>query len=182
MNCVGWRRRPDRTFVLDSKVNDLQGSDIYRINALIKNVKLDQPRAILKYTSSSFPLFPAGERGRPRSNGERLHNGTLSLVGWSDAAYGDLSQNGKCRLGYLIGVMFSSLSGPCHILQWTSKFTRELVKSSLGGGSVCLRRDDRPYDPFATVLWTLLSYFPWFSWNGRLRKSAYAFGKSGNGN
>ena len=27
----------------------------------------------------------------------------------------------------------SSLTGPCHVLQWASKFTRKLVKSSLGG-------------------------------------------------
>ena len=116
--------RPDicaRLAQLASKVNDLQGSDIYRINALINNVKIDQPRAVLKYASSSLPLFPAGpdRKGRPRSNGERLHSGTLSLAGWSDAAYGNLSQNGQCRLGYFIGIMSSSLSGPCHVLQWT---------------------------------------------------------------
>ena len=29
--------------------------------------------------------------------------------------------------------MSSTLNGPCHILQWASKFTRKLVKSSLGG-------------------------------------------------
>ena len=29
--------------------------------------------------------------------------------------------------------MFSNLGGPCHLLQWTSKLTRRLVKSSLGG-------------------------------------------------
>ena len=46
---------------------------------------------------------------------------------------GDLSQNGKCRLGCLIGITSSSLSGPCHVAQWTSKFARKLVKSSLGG-------------------------------------------------
>ena len=62
-----------------------------------------------------------------------MHGGAMSLVGWSDAAYGDLTKNGKCRLGYLIGLMSSALSGPCHVLQWTSKFTRKLVKSSLGG-------------------------------------------------
>ena len=62
-----------------------------------------------------------------------MQSSTLSLVGWSDAAYGDLLQNGRCRLGYLSGIMASSLSGPCHVLQWTSKFTRKLVKSSLGG-------------------------------------------------
>ena len=130
--------RPDicaRLAQLASKVNDLQGSDIYRINALIKNAKIDQPRTILKYASSSFPLFPArsDRKGRPRSYGERLRTGTLSLAGWSDAAYGDLSRNGKCRLGFLVGIMSSSLTGPCHVLQWASKFTRKLVKSSLGG-------------------------------------------------
>ena len=120
---------------LASKVDDLQGSDIYRINALIKTAKSGQPRAVSKYASSSFPLFPAGldSKGRPRSNGERVRSSTLSLVGWSDAAYGDRSQNGKCRLGYLIGIMSSFLSGPCHVLPWASKFTRKLVKSSLGG-------------------------------------------------
>ena len=40
---------------------------------------------------------------------------------------------GKCRLGYLIGVMSPNLCGPCHIIQWASKFARKLVKSSLGG-------------------------------------------------
>ena len=29
--------------------------------------------------------------------------------------------------------MSTDLCGPCHIIQWTSKFTRKLVKSSLGG-------------------------------------------------
>ena len=62
-----------------------------------------------------------------------MHGGTLSLVSWSDAAYGDLSQNGKCRPGYLIGITPSSLSGPRNVLQRASKFTRRLVKSSLGG-------------------------------------------------
>ena len=94
--------RPDicaRLAQLASKVNDLQGSDIYRINALIENAKIDQHLTVLKYASSSVPLFPAGpdRKGRPRSNGERLHSGTLSLVGWSDAAYGDLSQNRNIR-------------------------------------------------------------------------------------
>ena len=79
-----------------------------------------------------FP--PRGDKlGRFRAEGELLHRGSLTLVGWSDAAYGKLSEDGRCRLGYIIGLMSSSLSGPCHVLQWTSKFTRKLVKSSLGG-------------------------------------------------
>ena len=52
---------------------------------------------------------------------------------WQGPGDLDLSQNGKCRLGYLIGITSSPLTGPCHVLQWTSKFTRKLVKSSLGG-------------------------------------------------
>ena len=116
-------------------MSDLQGSDVYRINDLIKTVKVRQLRAILKFASSSFPLIPSGPdtKGRHRAREERLQEGTLTLAGWSDATYGDLSQNGKCRLGYLIGITSSSLTGPCHVLHWTSKFTRKLVKCSLGG-------------------------------------------------
>ena len=54
-------------------------------------------------------------------------------MGWSDAALGTHGQDGRCRLGYLVGLMSSTLTGPVHILQWTSKFTRKHVKSSLGG-------------------------------------------------
>ena len=122
--------RPDicaRLAQLASKVNEIQGSDSYRINSLMKTVKIGQPRAVLKYASSPYPLFPAGldTRGRRRTRGEKVHGGTLSLVGWADAACGDLSQRGKCRLGYLIG--------PCRVSQWTSKFTHKLAKGSLGG-------------------------------------------------
>ena len=55
------------------------------------------------------------------------------LVGWSDAAFGTHTQDGRCRLGYIIALMSSTLTGPVHILQWASKFTRKRVKSSLGG-------------------------------------------------
>ena len=107
--------RPDicaRLAQLATKVNELQGSDIYRINALFKAVEIDQPRAVLKYASSSSPLFPAGsdKKGRHRVNGGKAHGGTLPLVGWSDAAYGKLSEDGRCRLGYIIGLTSSSLS------------------------------------------------------------------------
>ena len=57
----------------------------------------------------------------------------MSLAGAPDAACGYLSMNGKCRLGYLIGIMSSPhMTGPRHVPQWTSKFTRKLVKSRLG--------------------------------------------------
>ena len=48
----------------------------------------------------------------------------MLLAGWPDAAFGTHGQDGRCRLGYLIGLMSSTLTGPVHIPQWTSKFTR----------------------------------------------------------
>lgn len=62
-----------------------------------------------------------------------IHNGTMSLVGWSDAAFGGQPSLGKCRLGFVTGIMSSTLSGPCYIIQWTPKFPREIAKSILGG-------------------------------------------------
>ena len=35
--------------------------------------------------------------------------------------------------GDVVGLTSSALSGPCRLLQWASKFTRKLVRSSLGG-------------------------------------------------
>ena len=147
--------RPDicaRLAQIASRVNELKGSDIYRINDLIKTVKIWQPRTVLKYASSPFPLFrPESDRlGRNCTRGEKMHGGAMSLVGWSDAAYGDLTKTGKCRLGYLIGLMSPSLNGPCHVLRRTSKFTRKLVESSLGG-EVYMALLREFYTPFAKV-------------------------------
>ena len=41
--------------------------------------------------------------------------------------------DGRCLLGYVIGLMSSTLKGPCNILKKTSKFARNMAKSSLGG-------------------------------------------------
>ena len=57
----------------------------------------------------------------------------MTLAGRSDAAYGDQSTGGRCRLGYVTGLMSSTLKGPCRILQWASRFTRKMVESRLGG-------------------------------------------------
>ena len=84
--------------------------------------------------------------------------GAMSLAGRPDAAYRDSSREGRRRLGYVIGLMSPSPSGPCHILQRTSKFTRRLVKSSLGGrvyalsemvGDITLLREF--YPPFLDI-------------------------------
>ena len=52
----------------------------------------------------------------------------MSLVGWSDAALGGRSTEGKSRVGFVIGLKSSSFSGPFHILQWKSKFARKFIK------------------------------------------------------
>ena len=61
-----------------------------------------------------------------------MRSGSMSLGGWSDAAYGGQSTGGECRLGYVIGLASSTLSGPRYISQWTSKFNRKLEGSSPG--------------------------------------------------
>ena len=71
--------------------------------------------------------------GDARHREETIHGNAMTLAAWSDAAYVDQSSMGKCRLGYVIGLMSPNLYGPCHIIHWTSKFTRKLVESSLGG-------------------------------------------------
>ena len=85
--------RPDvraRPAPLAPKVNVFQGDDVYPMNALIKTMQLAQPRAVLRRTSSSFPLLPAGSdtRGRRRTRGGKMRGGALSLVGWPDASFG----------------------------------------------------------------------------------------------
>ena len=68
----------------------------------------------------------------------------MTLAGWSDAALGNRNSEGRRKLGYsthrpnssqpfAIGLVPSTLRGPFHPLQWTSKFTRDLAKSSPGG-------------------------------------------------
>ena len=55
------------------------------------------------------------------------------LVGWPDAAFGPHGQDGRCRLRRTIGFTSSTLTGPVHLPQWASRFTREQVKSPVSG-------------------------------------------------
>ena len=70
--------------------------------------------------------------GRVRARRGEAHRGTISPAEWPDAAYGDQAPDGKCPLGFGIGLMSSVLSGQCRILQSISEFSRELVKGSSG--------------------------------------------------
>ena len=69
-----------------------------------------------------------------RAEGEKMHCGEMSFVWWPDAAPGYLSKGGSCRIGYIVGLMPSSPSGPRNFLQGDTKFTREVAESSLGCG------------------------------------------------
>ena len=100
---------------LAARVNSLQGGDIHRIYDLVKTVRGRQQVTVLKYTSTSRPKTPA--RGdvdeRMRAGGKKFLCNAMTLVGWSDAVYGNRLPGGKCPLGYAVGLTFSTLRGPC---------------------------------------------------------------------
>ena len=70
---------------------------------------------------------PHGRGIRARRRGGKIHGRTMTLAGWSGAAYGDPSTMGKWCLGYVTGLMSSASREPRHFFQ------RRLVTSSLGG-------------------------------------------------
>ena len=114
--------RPDtcaRFARIASRTNALRGSYVCRTNVLGWVADEWQPATALKYASSSHPWEPLGwgdkVQGALRKRGERFHGDSMTLAGWPDAAYGDQSAEGKCRLGYVIGWMSSTLKGPCRI-------------------------------------------------------------------
>ena len=130
--------RPDicaRLAWIASRINSLQGAGVYRINDLAKTVKKWQPAAVSKYFSSGKmdQSSSARRRNNERHCKEKIHGNTMTLAGRPDAAYGDQSSLGKRRLSYVIGLTSPNPCGPCHLIQLTSKFTRKLAKSSLGG-------------------------------------------------
>ena len=117
--------RPDicaRLARITSRIDALQGRDVYRINELMKTAKGCQQATVLKYVSSS-QLGQGNLAQRDvemRRRGGIIRGNTLALVGWSDAAYGVQPSLGKCRLGYVIGLMLPNLCAPCHYIQSTS--------------------------------------------------------------
>ena len=77
------------------------------INDLIKKVKMGQSDHTLEY---HFGLPASARRSlqHPEKDWGKtapIHEGTMMLVGWSDAAFGTHTQDGRCRLGYIIGLM-----------------------------------------------------------------------------
>ena len=111
------------------RIHSLRRSHVYWINDLVRAVKEWQRGTALNYASSSRLCKSLRGGGKPKDELRKCGE----KVGWSDAAYGDRPTGGECRMGYVVGSMSWTLTGPCHILQWTSKFTWKLAKSSPGG-------------------------------------------------
>ena len=96
--------RPDicaRLTRIASEVNPLQGSDVYRVNDLIKTAHVRQPAAVLKYACSSHANEPAREDvdGRVRARGGEMHGGATSLVGRAHVAFGVCQRKAGVALG-----------------------------------------------------------------------------------
>ena len=102
-----------------------------------------QQATVLQYASSSHPWKALGRSGKVRMDlrkrRERVRCGAMVILGWSDSAYGGQSTEEKRQLGCVIGLMSSTLKGPCHILRGNSEFTMKMAKSSLGGEVYALR-------------------------------------------
>ena len=135
--------RPDTCALLariKSRINALCGSDLHRIFEVVRVAKDSQQATALKYASASRLWKALGRSDRAgralRKRGERVHCGSSTLVGWSDASFGGQPAERKFRLGFAIGLMSSTLKGPCHISRRAPRFAQKMVKS-IQGGEVC---------------------------------------------
>ena len=96
--------RPDicaRLARIASRINALQGGDIYRIDDLVETEKKWQPATVSSGKLGKENLALRHEDVRYRK--EKIHGDAMTILGWSDAACGGESSLGKCRLGYVIG-------------------------------------------------------------------------------
>ena len=148
--CVG-----ARSANIASLIYSLWGCDAYTINDLARVAEGWQQATVLKHVSSSHPwkaLYFTGKAARnARKKKGETHCGAISLAGWSDASYGDQLTGGKCRLGYVIRLMPSPLTGPRHNLQRTPKFTRNLAKSQMVDHMTLIRDFQEPSEGSAPV-------------------------------
>ena len=76
-----------------SRIKSRRRSDVYRINELVRAAKEWQKAPPHSWVSPGFEGKAKGDLGNRR---EKLRGGTSSVVGWSDAGYGDQLAGGKC--------------------------------------------------------------------------------------
>ena len=100
---------------------------MYRITGPVKTVKAWQQDTVLKYVST--PHLPTtvrgGSGGSARGREETMRCGATSLVGQSDSAFRDQLPEGRCRLGYVFGLMSSTPAGPMSFSLVDSQLRRE---------------------------------------------------------
>ena len=79
--------RPDicvRMARIASRINSLSGSDVYRINELVRAAKEWQKATALKYATSPRPWKTIGGGGEAKDDlcnrGEKSHSGSMSFV------------------------------------------------------------------------------------------------------
>ena len=53
---------------------------------------------------------------------------------WSDTAYSDHGEAGKCRLGFMVRLTPSAPGGSFRLIHWSSHFNRRAVKRGQAGG------------------------------------------------
>ena len=53
---------------------------------------------------------------------------------WSDGAFWGQGKGGNCRLEYMSGLLLAPLTGSCHFIHLSSRFSRCTVRSSFVGG------------------------------------------------
>ena len=92
-----------RLATITSRVDSLRGSGVYRINDRVGSVHVWRKAAVLRYASSCPPGAQArGDiDGRMRARGEEIQCGAVPFAGWSGAAYGDQSAQGRCRVWHI---------------------------------------------------------------------------------
>ena len=100
--------------VFAGKVTHLRGYDVCRTDDLIYSAEQRQARVTLR-RSSELDIYQ------------------MWSVRWWDTAYEAQSENVKCRLEYMFGLLPMSLWGPRRLLHWSSRFTRRTAKGGLGG-------------------------------------------------
>ena len=120
-----------------SRTNSHRGSEVYRENDLARAAQGWRKATVAKYArgfrEKQIWVSPVGSWTTCVIGGRGCIKGRCH---WWDGRMHVVIAEGKCRLGYVVGVTRSSLAAPRHILQWTSKFTTKLVKRG-PGGEVC---------------------------------------------
>ena len=82
----------------------------------------------------------------------KVHRGTATLTGWSDAVFRGQTEEGRYRLACAIGLLHSSRHGPGHLPRRSSKLTPKLVRGILVG-------DGRAYNGMMGRVTLLLEFY-----------------------